>query len=61
MMKCWLKIKLVLEPLDLVITGAEYSYGRLHEWLSDHYLVALNPVTREFVNAGKAFKGLSDK
>ncbi len=24
----WLKIKTVLEPLDLVITAAEYGYGQ---------------------------------
>ena len=34
--KRWLKIKPVLEPLDLVIVAAEYGYGRRHEWLSDY-------------------------
>ncbi len=38
--KRWLKIKPVLEPLDLVIVAAEYGYGRRHEWLSDYYLKA---------------------
>ncbi len=38
--KRWLKIKPVLEPLDLVIVAAEWGYGRRHEWLSDYYLAA---------------------
>jgi DNA ligase-1 len=56
----WLKIKPTLEPLDLVITAAEYGYGRRREWLSDYYLGALDPETGEFVNIGKTFKGLTD-
>jgi DNA ligase-1 len=58
--KRWLKIKPVLDPLDLVITAAEYGYGRRHGWLSDYYLAARDPVTGEFLNVGKTFKGLTD-
>ncbi|MCP8322991.1 MAG: ATP-dependent DNA ligase [Candidatus Methylarchaceae archaeon HK02M2] len=58
--KLWLKIKPVLEPLDLVIVAAEYGYGRRHRWLSDYYLAALDPETEEFLMVGKTFKGLSD-
>ena len=58
--KCWLKIKPILEPLDLVITAAEYGYGRRKGWLSDYYLAARNPATYEFLNVGKTFKGLTD-
>ncbi|MBN1358504.1 ATP-dependent DNA ligase [Candidatus Bathyarchaeota archaeon] len=58
--KRWLKIKPVLEPLDLVITAAEYGYGRRHGWLSDYYLAALDQATGEFLNVGKTFKGLTD-
>lgn len=58
--KRWLKIKPILEPLDLVITAAEYGYGRRKGWLSDYYLAALNPATGEFLNVGKTFKGLTD-
>ncbi len=58
--KRWLKIKPVLEPLDLVITAAEYGYGRRHGWLSDYYLAARDPATGEFLNVGKTFKGLTD-
>jgi DNA ligase-1 len=58
--KRWLKIKTVLEPLDLVITAAEYGYGRRHGWLSDYYLAAKDAETGEFLDLGKTFKGLTD-
>jgi DNA ligase-1 len=58
--KRWLKIKPVLEPLDLVIVAAEYGYGRRHEWLSDYYLAARDAETSEFLTVGKTFKGLTD-
>jgi len=58
--KSWLKIKPVLEPLDLVIVAAEYGYGRRHEWLSDYDLAARDAETGEFLSLGKTFKGLTD-
>jgi DNA ligase-1 len=58
--KNWLKIKPVLEPLDLVIVAAEYGYGRRHNWLSDYYLAAKDPVAGEYLVVGKTFKGLTD-
>jgi DNA ligase-1 len=58
--KKWLKIKAVLEPLDLVITAAEYGYGKRKGWLSDYYLGAREPKTSEFLSVGKTFKGLTD-
>jgi len=58
--KKWLKIKTILEPLDLVITAAEYGYGRRKGWLSDYYLGARDPETGGFLDVGKTFKGLTD-
>lgn len=58
--KRWLKIKPILEPLDLVLMAAEYGYGRRHGWLSDYYLAARDAETGEFVEVGKTFKGLTD-
>jgi len=58
--KRWFKIKQVLEPLDLVITAAEYGYGRRHNWLSDYYLAARDVETGGFLTVGKTFKGLTD-
>lgn len=59
--KKWLKIKPVLEPLDLVIVAAEYGYGRRHNWLSDYYLAARDAETGKFYIVGKTFKGLTDQ
>lgn len=59
--KKWLKIKQVMEPLDLVITEAEYGYGRRHEWLSDYTLSARDEKTGKFMPLGKTFKGLTDQ
>jgi DNA ligase-1 len=58
--KRWLKIKPVLDPLDLAIVAAEYGYGRRHGWLSDYYLAARDEDTGEFLPVGKTFKGLTD-
>ena len=58
--KQWLKIKTILDPLDLVITAAEYGYGRRKGWLSDYYLAVKDPESGEFLELGKTFKGLTD-
>lgn len=58
--KRWLKIKPILEALDLVIVAAEYGYGRRHGWLSDYYLAARDADTGKFFTVGKTFKGLTD-
>jgi DNA ligase 1 len=58
--KRWLKIKTILDPLDLVITAAEYGYGRRKGWLSDYYLAARDSQTGGFLELGKTFKGLTD-
>ncbi|UCC28007.1 MAG: DNA ligase, partial [Candidatus Bathyarchaeota archaeon] len=59
--KGWLKIKKTLEPLDLVIVGAEWGYGRRHNWLSDYYLAARDAKSGKFSVVGKTFKGLTDR
>ena len=58
--KLWLKIKPILQPLDLVIIAAEYGYGRRHGWLSDYYLGARDVETGRYLPVGKTFKGLTD-
>jgi len=59
--KKWLKIKGILDTLDLVIVAADWGYGRRHEWLSDYYLAAKDEKTGKFMVIGKTFKGLTDK
>ncbi len=57
--KKWLKIKTILEPLDLVITAAEYGYGRRKGWLSDYYLAARDPADRRVFGGGENFQGFN--
>jgi len=59
--KHWLKVKEVLEPLDLVIVAAEYGYGRRRRWLSDYHLAARDEESGELLTLGKTFKGLTDE
>ncbi|MBO3802604.1 MAG: ATP-dependent DNA ligase [Candidatus Brockarchaeota archaeon] len=58
--KKWLKIK-PSEKLDLVITAADWGYGRRSGWLSNYHLAARDEVTGEFLVIGKTFKGLTDE
>jgi DNA ligase-1 len=58
--KRWLKVKPILDPLDLVIVAAEWGYGRRHDWLSDYYLAARDVEGGRFLVVGKTFKGLTD-
>ena len=58
--KLWLKIKPILESLDLVITAAEWGSGRRHGWLSNYYLAARDSDTGKYFELGKTFKGLTD-
>ncbi len=56
----WLKLKRA-DSLDLVITAADYGYGRRHGWLSNYHLAARDEDTGEFRPVGKTFKGLTDE
>ena len=58
--KRWLKIKTILEPLDLVITAAEYGYGRRKGWLSDYYLAARDAAYRRVFECRQNLQGLTD-
>ncbi len=58
--KLWLKFK-PSENLDLVITKADYGYGRRTGWLSNYHLAAYDPETGRYEIVGKTFKGLTDE
>ncbi|NHJ14878.1 MAG: ATP-dependent DNA ligase [Candidatus Thorarchaeota archaeon] len=59
--KAWYKIKHTLDPMDLVIIGAEWGHGRRRKWLSDYHLAVRNDITGSFSMIGKTFKGLTDE
>ncbi len=58
--RAWLKIKKVLS-LDLVITAADWGYGRRHGWLSNYLLAARDEKNRAYLPVGKTYKGLTDR
>jgi DNA ligase-1 len=57
--KTWLKLKHIMS-VDLVITAADWGYGRRHGWLSNYHLAALDTETGAYEVVGKTFKGLTD-
>ncbi|GGK51348.1 ATP-dependent DNA ligase [Nocardia camponoti] len=58
--KSWQKIK-PAHTLDLMVTGAEWGYGRRTGMLSNLHLAARDPETGEPVMVGKTFKGMTDE
>ena len=58
--KRWLKIK-PADHIDLVITAADWGYGRRTGWLSNYHLAVRNEETEQFEVVGKTFKGLTDE
>jgi DNA ligase-1 len=55
----WLKVKKAVS-LDLVITAAEWGYGRRRGWLSNYHLSARDEESGGLVMVGKTYKGLTD-
>ncbi|MGY1743642.1 MULTISPECIES: ATP-dependent DNA ligase [unclassified Blastococcus] len=58
--RAWQKVKPV-HTLDLVVTGAEWGYGRRTGSLSNIHLAARDPDGGEPVMVGKTFKGMTDE
>jgi DNA ligase-1 len=57
----WLKVKPIMEPLDLVIIGAEWGRGKRAGWLSSLVLASRDPVSGEFLPTGMLGTGLTDE
>ena len=56
-----IKIKPIMESLDLVIVGAEWGEGKRSKWLSSFLLACRDPDTEKFLECGKMATGLTDK
>ncbi|MFC1728306.1 ATP-dependent DNA ligase [Nanoarchaeota archaeon] len=54
------KIKPVMETLDLVIIGAEWGEGKRANWLSSFDIACLDPDTGEYVGIGKVGTGIKE-
>lgn len=57
----WLKVKPIMETLELVIIGAEWGKGKRSNWLSSFTLACRDPDTGRFLSVGKLGTGLSDE
>jgi len=55
------KVKPILETLDLVITGAEWGEGKRTSWLSSFELSCLSKNKKEFLTIGKVGTGIKEK
>jgi len=55
----WMKLKNILEPLDLVITKAEYGEGKRSKWLSSFTIACKSE--NELLEIGKVSTGIKEK
>lgn len=56
-----MKIKPVMEPLDVVIVGAERGEGKRSAWFASFVIAVKNPETNEFVEIGRVGTGFKEK
>lgn len=57
----WLKVKPVMETLELTIVKSEWGRGKRSHWLSSFTLACRDPDTGEFLPCGKLGTGLTDE
>lgn len=57
----WLKVKPIMETLELVIVGAEWGKGKRFHWLSSFTIACRDPDTGEYLPCGKLGTGLTDE
>lgn len=55
------KIKPVMEPLDVVIIGAEKGEGKRSAWFASFIIAVRNQETNEYVEIGRVGTGLKEK
>jgi len=56
-----MKIKPVMEPLDVVIVGAEKGEGKRSEWFASFVIAVRNTETNEYLEIGRVGTGLKEK
>ncbi|MEM5782586.1 MAG: ATP-dependent DNA ligase [Candidatus Aenigmatarchaeota archaeon] len=57
----WLKVKPVMESLDLVIIGAAWGTGKRAGWLGSYILGCRDPDTGKFLECGMLGTGIKEK
>lgn len=56
-----MKVKPTMEPLDLVVTRAQWSEGRKSDWLGRLFLACREESTGEFREVGRMATGMTDE
>lgn len=59
--KNWLKIKPVMETLDLVVIGARWGEGRRATFFGSYRLACSDPITGQLLDVGWVATGLTDE
>lgn len=57
----WIKLKPVMETLDLTIVGAEWGEGKRAGWLTSYTVAAYDEDTDEYLEIGKFGTGIKEK
>ena len=57
----WLKVKPVMETLDLVVTSADWGEGRRARWLGSFGLSVRDPDSGKYLECGKLGTGFKEK
>ncbi len=58
--KHWLKLKAIMETLDLVVVGGEWGEGKRSHWLSSFELACVNTTTGNLLKVGKVATGFTE-
>ncbi|AEA46601.1 ATP-dependent DNA ligase [Archaeoglobus veneficus] len=59
--KHWLKLKPVMETLDLVVIGGEWGEGKRSHVISSYEIACLDPTTGKLLPVGKVATGFTDE
>lgn len=59
--KNWLKMKPIMETLDLVVIGGEWGEGRRTRFIGSYLLACRDPNTEKFLPIGRVGTGISDE
>ncbi len=59
--KHWLKLKAIMETLDLVVVGGEWGEGKRSHWLSSFELACLDTVSGKLLKVGKVATGFTEE
>ncbi|CAG0975909.1 MAG: ATP-dependent DNA ligase [Candidatus Methanoperedens sp.] len=59
--KNWLKLKPIMETLDLVVIGGEWGEGRRTKFIGSYLLACHDPDTERFLPIGRVATGITDE